>query len=581
MGVNTVYIKGRFKGRYSGPIDKIWGQHTSLFNTSFYNIEVYDTVLIEPYHRRYLTAYPYMEFSELKKVTINFAEHDDDIVFEEDLSNVVINELVVSSIVKDAGKTYGVVGGIIYGTYTFEQPLEVATPTSITKVKEKNNPLRQLFRQDNKNTSAHTSLNPYTVDTYNKKIFGLTVQTWTSRFTAVKQPFWIFLMYSIGFFVFISLLGLNPIFLLAIILGFVFFMGNIIGPLAGRTNIPITANRNMIGTGQRLARFFYPFILLVLLVFSFVLGWKIFGWILLTLWILHIAGYIMPGIYFTRRIWQLLGLIGVLVLGLSLLTYYINNTHKNETHLTDRDNQWPVMKEDSVEGKKVLSYSFNWNDYDGREYKGAFYSLKDHFILSRVNRNTIQQPNGFGIIYEKVWKNDQTLLPSILRMMDSIRVAANLSRIAFADMAVSFVQSIPYVLVHDQSCSEIVQSNPHDAFVQSYHSAGKECLPKIKYGLQAPAEFGYNLKGDCDTRAILLYTILDHFKYDVAMLVSQAYGHCILGVNGLGTGIAKYGAAGKKYVVWETTAKGFRLGQLPGEISNMKNWEIALTSKID
>jgi hypothetical protein len=86
-----------------------------------------------------------------------------------------------------------------------------------------------------------------------------------------------------------------------------------------------------------------------------------------------------------------------------------------------------------------------------------------------------------------------------------------------------------------------------------------------------------NNKGDCDTRAIVLFTILDHFNYDVAMLVSEEYGHCILGVNMPGTGTYK-SHFGKRYYVWETTAKDFQLGQLPPEISNMQNWRIVLTS---
>ena len=39
-----------------------------------------------------------------------------------------------------------------------------------------------------------------------------------------------------------------------------------------------------------------------------------------------------------------------------------------------------------------------------------------------------------------------------------------------------------------------------------------------------------NLKGDCDTRTLLLYTILSHYNYDVAVS-SEFYGHSILGIN--------------------------------------------------
>jgi hypothetical protein len=110
-----------------------------------------------------------------------------------------------------------------------------------------------------------------------------------------------------------------------------------------------------------------------------------------------------------------------------------------------------------------------------------------------------------------------------------------------------------------------------------YHKDGKECLPNIKYGVQGGYEFMHNLKGDCDTRSLLCFELLNRFKFPVAMLVSEEYGHCILGIDlplkGKYVGNYKH-----NYLVWETTAPGFKPGELSPEISDMDKWHIAITN---
>jgi hypothetical protein len=61
------------------------------------------------------------------------------------------------------------------------------------------------------------------------------------------------------------------------------------------------------------------------------------------------------------------------------------------------------------------------------------------------------------------------------------------------------------------------------------------------------------------------------------MLISEEYGHCILGIDLPMKG--KYvGNSNRKYLVWETTAPGFKPGELSPEISDMDKWHIAITN---
>jgi hypothetical protein len=104
------------------------------------------------------------------------------------------------------------------------------------------------------------------------------------------------------------------------------------------------------------------------------------------------------------------------------------------------------------------------------------------------------------------------------------------------------------------------------------------CDGNQRFGINAPAEFMTNLKGDCDSRSLLLYTIFSHYNYDVALMSSEFYGHSILGINLPINGLS-YPYKNQNYVLWETTASGLRPGQISNEMSNINNWRISLKSK--
>lgn len=86
-----------------------------------------------------------------------------------------------------------------------------------------------------------------------------------------------------------------------------------------------------------------------------------------------------------------------------------------------------------------------------------------------------------------------------------------------------------------------------------------------------------NLYGDCDTRTLLLYTMLAHYGFDVALLSSEYYNHSIIGINLPLSGLA-YTYGNQRYVLWETTAPNIKAGVLPNEISNLNHWRISLKS---
>ena len=79
--------------------------------------------------------------------------------------------------------------------------------------------------------------------------------------------------------------------------------------------------------------------------------------------------------------------------------------------------------------------------------------------------------------------------------------------------------------------------------------------------------------GDCDSKALLLYVILEKMNVDCAMLWSYNYKHAMLGVSLSRVGQFK-SINGKKYYFLETTYPGWQIGDLPPEFKNKRFWFI-------
>jgi hypothetical protein len=80
--------------------------------------------------------------------------------------------------------------------------------------------------------------------------------------------------------------------------------------------------------------------------------------------------------------------------------------------------------------------------------------------------------------------------------------------------------------------------------------------------------------GDCDSKAMLLYVILEKMGIDCAMMWSYNYKHAMLGVKVGGRGNFLI-TNGKKYYFLETTYPNWDVGELPPEFNNTKFWFIS------
>ena len=169
---------------------------------------------------------------------------------------------------------------------------------------------------------------------------------------------------------------------------------------------------------------------------------------------------------------------------------------------------------------------------------------------------------------------DEGKINEIVKIFKDSAVKKKMNPNQTAEMVITFIQEIPYYLVHDESCAKSVATG--NSFVKEYHAANKPCLANVKGGVQSPYEFLHNLKGDCDTRSLLGYAILKKLNIAASVWVSEAYGHSIMGVGVQnGHGIYKTVNGIKHYGV-ELTAKGYRLGMVAPENNNPYNWDITV-----
>ena len=95
------------------------------------------------------------------------------------------------------------------------------------------------------------------------------------------------------------------------------------------------------------------------------------------------------------------------------------------------------------------------------------------------------------------------------------------------------------------------------------------------YGLYSPSEFIWQLKGDCDTRTVLLYSMLQNMGFDAVIFISSQYAHSMLGVDVPSSG-DYLRHKGVNYYFWETTSKGWVPGALPPDMQQLAYWEVAL-----
>lgn len=233
----------------------------------------------------------------------------------------------------------------------------------------------------------------------------------------------------------------------------------------------------------------------------------------------------------------------------------------------------------SIETDSLITHIRSWKDYYKKDYIASL-SLKKSDLNNAVRYHNDYRPVGENEVavsrnmYNALSNFDDSKLNLVYsefnRIKDSCKIT---SRREFAELIVSCIQDIPYVAIMPNSC------NPNDYGNKSISDMLMvcECKPNVPFGVQTPIEFLADLKGDCDTRTLLLFTILKKFNYDVAIFNSNEYMHSVLGINLSERLNTNYKVIKKgDYYLWETTATGIPIGMLSPENEDIRYWNIYL-----
>ena len=226
-----------------------------------------------------------------------------------------------------------------------------------------------------------------------------------------------------------------------------------------------------------------------------------------------------------------------------------------------------TIEYDSLTNEKFINSSFSWKLVDNRLKKREF------DISFRLLEKDVKEAMGFieklasmsykelGLerqysdpitesrvvwaeVYRRIYNHSFPQMKSLLKGFNKIFVEENFDLRDRVYFIITFVQNIKY-----ERPGGVLDLFPP--------------LGTIAYRF-----------GDCDSKALLLYVILERMDVDCAMLWSYHYKHAMLGikVNGIGN---FFTANGKKYYFLETTYPNWDVGEIPPEFNNTKFWYIA------
>ncbi len=275
-------------------------------------------------------------------------------------------------------------------------------------------------------------------------------------------------------------------------------------------------------------------------------------------------------------------IVFIILFGLQFALKFILNSL-----LSESDEKVTFTTEEEISETKIIEdqdtlilYTSNriWRDNYGNHFNGKLSVRKKDYHRLKNHINTYQPKSEkyfWGDLYDYIERTDTPSLDLVMETFLKINRDKKLNQMEFAEMVVSCIQDIPYSFVFQAECP----TENYDITTKYILEDCPECcIGHIKYGIQNPVSFIKNLKGDCDTRTVLIYSILKYFNYDVAIVNSDYYRHSIIGINLPASGLHKI-YNGKKYTLWETTAKYYEAGYLPPSFDDVTHWNVVLTSK--
>lgn len=244
---------------------------------------------------------------------------------------------------------------------------------------------------------------------------------------------------------------------------------------------------------------------------------------------------------------------------------------------------------------------YEWYNYYSEQFLVVNEYLPEQAIISsRQNRESIRNFSEYCensadyiyndfLLYSNLFKNDKKWLSEFAQLFTEFPVISEDPKTEIAYNVISFVQSMQYIRMRHHRLKEDsllclgYQEYDYNADSIYWESDCNYCSPavgpersqqgrKIKHEVFSPIEFLFYGKGDCDSRTVLAYTLLDLLGYDVIIMRIQYYyaerqdWHSMLGIAGVSPSAFNYYIyQNKRYYFVELTQKNWRIGELTPE----------------
>jgi hypothetical protein len=154
-------------------------------------------------------------------------------------------------------------------------------------------------------------------------------------------------------------------------------------------------------------------------------------------------------------------------------------------------------------------------------------------------------PPDMSCVYKKLIGRTHDDVLSLAKRFKQRADANKLDALHVADLALAYVQTIPYE------------------------------IPNEPFGLKAAPLVVTTRKGDCDSKSLLLYMLLNQLGIEAVILSSKAHAHTMVGIP-LPTQGTTFRWKSRKYAFAETTAKS-PIGYLPPDLSSPNDWQVELS----
>ena len=118
---------------------------------------------------------------------------------------------------------------------------------------------------------------------------------------------------------------------------------------------------------------------------------------------------------------------------------------------------------------------------------------------------------------------------------------------------------------------QVIRSIQHIPYERPYNVVTDKGKAANILDYFTPNEIAWYKKGDCDTKSMFIVLVLRRLGYDSCIYYSAEYGHAMVGLNISASGT--YKEYNNKYYFVEATYPGWKIGDLPPQMSDTKNGE--------